>query len=296
MDDNLCKECYDCKSAFTTWRRKHHCRICGEYYALEFDRIETNTLATGQIYCSRCASNIIKGSRFGQDGVVRVCNLCLQMLEDDTFDDDDDRRSVSSMQSSTFPPHQLESVQSAYLGPHSPFSAQTLLSHSYDTFNLFAIPESSASHRGIESSRPSEDSALDMDDSASAVAPFRRNDVDEDKESGPGPNADEAIEHYLSDTETKSVPMRSGESHPVRPTVSIAFPVASDAKESFIRFPGSSSPDRIDSPKPLRSRVSSFATDMDALTPPFLRSRVPSRLVAIEVGQPGWRTRRESSA
>ena len=30
MDDENCKECYDCKSVFTTWRRKHHCRICGE--------------------------------------------------------------------------------------------------------------------------------------------------------------------------------------------------------------------------------------------------------------------------
>jgi 1-phosphatidylinositol-3-phosphate 5-kinase len=29
MDDDSCKECYDCKSVFTTWRRKHHCRICG---------------------------------------------------------------------------------------------------------------------------------------------------------------------------------------------------------------------------------------------------------------------------
>lgn len=29
MDDENCKECYDCKSIFTAWRRKHHCRICG---------------------------------------------------------------------------------------------------------------------------------------------------------------------------------------------------------------------------------------------------------------------------
>lgn len=43
MADENCKECYDCKSVFTTWRRKHHCRICG------------------QIFCSRCAPNIIKG-------------------------------------------------------------------------------------------------------------------------------------------------------------------------------------------------------------------------------------------
>lgn len=30
MEDENCKECYDCKSEFTTWRRKHHCRICGQ--------------------------------------------------------------------------------------------------------------------------------------------------------------------------------------------------------------------------------------------------------------------------
>jgi 1-phosphatidylinositol-3-phosphate 5-kinase len=30
MDDENCKECYDCKGVFTTWRRKHHCRICGK--------------------------------------------------------------------------------------------------------------------------------------------------------------------------------------------------------------------------------------------------------------------------
>jgi 1-phosphatidylinositol-3-phosphate 5-kinase len=34
MDDDLCKECYDCKSVFTTWRRKHHCRICGLYLSI----------------------------------------------------------------------------------------------------------------------------------------------------------------------------------------------------------------------------------------------------------------------
>lgn len=258
----------------------------------------SNNSSSGQIYCSRCASNIIKGSRFGQDGVVRVCNLCLQMLEDDTFDDDDDRRSVSSMQSSHFPPHQLESVQSAYLGPQSPFSAQTLLSHSYDAFNLFAIPESSSSHRGLVGSTSSErGSAVEPDESASALAPFRRN-VDEDKDTGPAPHADEAIEHYLSDSEPKSGPMKSSESHHVRPSVSIAFPTTDETKESFIVFPGSSSPDRADSPRPLRSRVSSFATEFDAGTPPFLRSRVPSRLAGLDVGQgeAGWRTRRESTA
>jgi 1-phosphatidylinositol-3-phosphate 5-kinase len=33
MDDENAKECYDCKSVFTAWRRKHHCRICGAFHA-----------------------------------------------------------------------------------------------------------------------------------------------------------------------------------------------------------------------------------------------------------------------
>ncbi|KAJ9108263.1 hypothetical protein QFC19_002511 [Naganishia cerealis] len=56
MADENCKECYDCKSLFTTWRRKHHCRICG------------------QIFCSRCAPNIIKGKSPGLDQHVDMEN------------------------------------------------------------------------------------------------------------------------------------------------------------------------------------------------------------------------------
>jgi 1-phosphatidylinositol-3-phosphate 5-kinase len=89
MDDQNCKECYDCKSPFSTWRRKHHCRICG------------------QIFCSRCASNIIKGTRFGADNTIRVCNLCLEKLEREEDDpDEDDRRSLLSAVTSPFTAHQ----------------------------------------------------------------------------------------------------------------------------------------------------------------------------------------------
>ena len=43
----------------------------------------------GQIYCSDCASNIIKGSRFGRDGMIRVCNLCLDKLAEVEEEEDD---------------------------------------------------------------------------------------------------------------------------------------------------------------------------------------------------------------
>jgi 1-phosphatidylinositol-3-phosphate 5-kinase len=34
MADDTCRECYDCKATFTMVRRKHHCRICGNYQNL----------------------------------------------------------------------------------------------------------------------------------------------------------------------------------------------------------------------------------------------------------------------
>ncbi|KAI8996739.1 hypothetical protein BC832DRAFT_297099 [Gaertneriomyces semiglobifer] len=64
MKDERVKECYDCKLPFTTFRRKHHCRICG------------------QIFCHKCASAIVPGDRFGYPGDMRVCNFCLRIMED----------------------------------------------------------------------------------------------------------------------------------------------------------------------------------------------------------------------
>lgn len=50
MPDSQCKECYDCNEKFTTFRRRHHCRLCG------------------QIFCSRCCSQEIPGKFMGYTG------------------------------------------------------------------------------------------------------------------------------------------------------------------------------------------------------------------------------------
>jgi 1-phosphatidylinositol-3-phosphate 5-kinase len=75
----------------------------------------------------------------------------------------------------------------------------------------------------------------------------------------------------------------SGPSNPNGSTSSIQFPVGS--------------PDALDSPRPLsrvRSRFNSHG-DFEVATP-FIRSRVQSRLDNVIMGEPGWRTRRESTA
>uniref|UniRef100_A0A8C9VMR3 1-phosphatidylinositol 3-phosphate 5-kinase n=1 Tax=Scleropages formosus TaxID=113540 RepID=A0A8C9VMR3_SCLFO len=58
MPDSQCKECYDCNEKFTTFRRRHHCRLCG------------------QIFCSRCCSQEIPGKFMGYTGDLRACTYC----------------------------------------------------------------------------------------------------------------------------------------------------------------------------------------------------------------------------
>ncbi|KAK6349203.1 1-phosphatidylinositol-3-phosphate 5-kinase [Orbilia blumenaviensis] len=63
MKDENCKECFTCQRPFTTFRRKHHCRTCG------------------QIFCSRCTT-LVDGDKFGHSGSMRVCtDRCLRILE-----------------------------------------------------------------------------------------------------------------------------------------------------------------------------------------------------------------------
>lgn len=58
MPDKLCKVCYGCEEQFTMFRRRHHCRMCG------------------QIFCHTCSNYSIDGSVVNITGLVRACRLC----------------------------------------------------------------------------------------------------------------------------------------------------------------------------------------------------------------------------
>ncbi|KAL5256190.1 hypothetical protein ACHWQZ_G011420 [Mnemiopsis leidyi] len=63
MPDDQCKECYECGILFTTFKRRHHCRLCG------------------QIFCYDCCSDVISGKIAGYGDAevqLRVCKYCLQ--------------------------------------------------------------------------------------------------------------------------------------------------------------------------------------------------------------------------
>ena len=295
MDDKTCKECYDCKSVFTAWRRKHHCRICGSSMYIVIIHCSNSRLA-GQIFCSRCASNIIKGSRFGHDGMIRVCNLCLEKLASVDEDDDDDRRSISSAVS-PFAAHQFgnDSLAIGLAGySQSPFAASQLFGRTDEPFNLFSIAEPrrliSGSDEGSFASRPLTPQGHFQEDSwgpqiSKPIAPFRRGLIDDDKE----------LSIITNVFPRDSPPTGSGAKTPLDFPATIPIP---NGAMSSIQFPLSSPERQPDSPgsqSMSRSRYNSYI-DFDS-SAPFIRSRVQSRLTDfLMVGEPGWRTRRESTA
>ncbi|EXJ75680.1 1-phosphatidylinositol-3-phosphate 5-kinase [Cladophialophora psammophila CBS 110553] len=67
MRDENAKDCFHCGEQFTTFRRKHHCRTCG------------------QIFDNKCTV-LISGSHFGSNSAVRVCKPCESII---TSHDDD---------------------------------------------------------------------------------------------------------------------------------------------------------------------------------------------------------------
>ncbi|KAJ5095844.1 hypothetical protein NUU61_005200 [Penicillium alfredii] len=77
MRDENAKDCFHCGEPFSTFRRKHHCRTCG------------------QIFDSKCTL-LIPGARFGQPGSIRVCKPCEAMInahEDDSSEFSDSEQS-----------------------------------------------------------------------------------------------------------------------------------------------------------------------------------------------------------
>ncbi|KAL0271738.1 UNVERIFIED_CONTAM: hypothetical protein PYX00_008735 [Menopon gallinae] len=62
MPDSFSKECYECTQKFTTFRRRHHCRVCG------------------QIFCSPCCNQEIPGKIMGCTGDLRVCTYCCKVV------------------------------------------------------------------------------------------------------------------------------------------------------------------------------------------------------------------------
>jgi hypothetical protein len=65
MPDDQVKECFECNEKFTTFRRRHHCRVCG------------------QIFCHKCSNfeipaHLVKPNTTGN---IRVCTFCRSLVD-----------------------------------------------------------------------------------------------------------------------------------------------------------------------------------------------------------------------
>jgi 1-phosphatidylinositol-3-phosphate 5-kinase len=68
MKDENAKDCFNCGQSFSTFRRKHHCRTCG------------------QIFDARCTS-LVSARPFGQPGTLRLCKPCEEIILGSADDD-----------------------------------------------------------------------------------------------------------------------------------------------------------------------------------------------------------------
>jgi 1-phosphatidylinositol-3-phosphate 5-kinase len=76
MPDKLCKHCYSCEIPFTVFRRRHHCRLCG------------------QVFCSNCSAYFVHTTLLDQQQegeqmnatntatypTVRACQMCYEQV------------------------------------------------------------------------------------------------------------------------------------------------------------------------------------------------------------------------
>lgn len=241
----------------------------------------------GQVFCSRCASNIIKGSRYGHDGMIRVCNLCLEKVSKGEDDDEDDRRSVVSSTASPFATHHPSDPYSLVRYSNSPFSTSQvqITNPKSDAFNLFSIAESKRGSENLHSPVASAGTSHDRDDypAHSTVVPFRRNLSSDEAEPIRIPGSGHERNH-------------SAQSLKLPVEFPITVPVSGNGALSTIAFPGSPQDHGADSADDVRSRINSSYGDFDGFGTPFVRSRVQSRIPDNFGPEPGWRTRRESTA
>lgn len=97
MRDENAKDCFHCGEPFSTFRRKHHCRTCG------------------QIFDNNCTT-LVHGAHFGATSSVRVCKPCEAIIN--AHEDD----------SSDYSVEELTHPSPTALRPHTPIAQQDLTS------------------------------------------------------------------------------------------------------------------------------------------------------------------------
>ncbi|KAF8432886.1 hypothetical protein BGX38DRAFT_1102425 [Terfezia claveryi] len=136
MKDENCKYCFLCGRTFNAFRRKHHCRLCG------------------QIFCAKCTTTI-SGERFGYNGSMKVCLECQEIVKE--YRDESDLEHTN-LQSLSIPEDTVSHTAGTVPGADNGFNPSFRMpaAHRPATTPLMAIPAT----RTTAGSNPNRRSAI----------------------------------------------------------------------------------------------------------------------------------------
>jgi len=129
MPDSKSKECYECSQKFSTFRRKHHCRLCG------------------QIFCSKCCNQVVPGKIIKCSGDLKVCTYCSKIVltylktTDTTTDQNSDLKALQDDLSNKFSAGTMgNSCDVNIVEPTHNYSLQRKISLGYQEERLVSNP------------------------------------------------------------------------------------------------------------------------------------------------------------
>ena len=67
IPDSVCKACYKCKTSFSVFRRRHHCRRCGQVFCNDCTKLRSRVEIIGEKQtrvCDSCHVDISEGKSF----------------------------------------------------------------------------------------------------------------------------------------------------------------------------------------------------------------------------------------
>lgn len=90
--DNSSRICHCCHSRFTFFRRRHHCRACGELVCWRCSDSKLSLHSITQINAK--LAHVLSGAKTLKPVFVRSCKFCVRRWEDKLQDDVESKRKV----------------------------------------------------------------------------------------------------------------------------------------------------------------------------------------------------------
>lgn len=165
MPDRLCKHCYACDTPFTVFRRRHHCRICG------------------QVFCNNCSGFFVPSEPTEPNQnpttktILRACKMCYdQVSERRQIEEEEDVRKRRKNLEAT--PGQISTPVQGQPGVKSPSLQQSLNQEDSVLTSLSKKQEGSLAQTALQS----QEEALERDEQEQAAMMLHSKKAEQERE------------------------------------------------------------------------------------------------------------------